>query len=443
MQQSHCSFWYIHSFILDNLDFEKFANCIKDKKSNLGLKLKKFSRNNEIHDFASYINFTFDELVFKDSEEPKDGLDTDVSYSSNSSIPCTIKNTFHVELTGLCSHIIELTVRPEYTEKIEIEDLINLSNIFEIKNASFNFSSFSNNPDNNFKKKEYHPTEFSILIFRSIVNLFKTNIDQSILWIDDPNTRYGVSTNNSNKKFNQTPYVVSILGYDDVDKYHNYISKVIEQKPSLNTSKNMAEKDDEKNLVQREIASLLYRFKTPEQWKKVDLSYISAFSSRLGGGFENLHLHEDIFVTMHLRSVVVLYNQNACKANDHPALLDFYLPALQATLADARANWFGFVLVNSYIDDFMQKLRLSSDMKPSKILQAMIALRKRVMGLLNSTVSHKRASGSLSEIYRRFYELFGVRALRQDALTKIDLLEKVYANKQHLAFLQSSDEELY
>ena len=184
MQQSHCSFWYIHSFILDNLDFEKFANCIKDKKSNLGLKLKKFSRNNEIHDFASYIKFTFDELVFKDSEEPKDGLDTDVSYSSNSSIPCTIKNTFHVELTGLCSHIIELTVRPEYNEKIKIESLINLSNIFEIKNASFNFS---NNPDNNFKKKEYHPAEFSILIFRSIVNLLKTNIDQSILWIDDPN----------------------------------------------------------------------------------------------------------------------------------------------------------------------------------------------------------------------------------------------------------------
>ena len=202
MQQSHCSFWYIHSFILDNLDFEKFATCIKDKKSNLGLKLKKFSRNNEIHDFASYINFTFDELVFKDSEEPKDGLDTDVSYSSNSSIPCTIKNTFHVELTGLCSHIIELTVRPEYNEKIKIKNLIYLSNIFEIKDASLNFS---NNPGHNLEKVKYHPTEFSILKFRSIVNLLKTKIDQKILWIDDPSTRYGVPSE-IYQKFNQTPY---------------------------------------------------------------------------------------------------------------------------------------------------------------------------------------------------------------------------------------------
>lgn len=250
-----------------------------------------------------------------------------------------------------------------------------------------------------------------------------------------------VSPSEIYQKFNQTPYVVSIIGYDDVDKYHDYISMVIEQEPSKIEPESSLKSD--KSSIQRKIAALLYRFKTPGQWEKVDLSYIKAFSSRLGGGFENLHLHEDIFVTMHLRSVVVLFNKNALETNDHAALLDFYLPALQATLADARANWFGFVLVNSYIDDFMQKLRLSSDMKPSEILQAMIALRKRIMGLLNSTVSHKRASGSLSEIYRRFYELFGVRALRQDAITKIDLLEKVYANKQHLAFLQSSDEELY
>ncbi|MGI0043300.1 MAG: hypothetical protein ACRD47_06280 [Nitrososphaeraceae archaeon] len=131
---------------------------------------------------------------------------------------------------------------------------------------------------------------------------------------------------------------------------------------------------------------------------------------------------------------------SATKANGQLALVDIFLPALQSTLADARANWFGFVLVNSYIDEYMQWLRGDFRVIPSEVLKRIILLRKRVMGLLNSTVSHKRASGSLSEIYREFYRLFGVNELKDDTLTKIDILEKVYFNLQQLSFLHTDDD---
>jgi len=417
MKPDKCSFWFIRSFILDNLNLKELATQLATDDGVARLGLTSLPKESEGMEFEPYVSFKLDEVKCRKTDEyNKDGILASLFYSADrDSLAVKVRRRYLFELTGLCSYIMEIDVYSNGNSKLEIEDLIELSNVFENNKAIIRFS------DN---AHDHNPSSLSALDIKQCVSAIK-GIQPEVIWMDDPAALYGDVTKPGGYAVQKhSPYVVSILGYKNTTKYNQNIAAALE----FEASKKEADEP-------HKLAALLYRFKTPKQWREVDLSYITAFSSRRGKGLENFHLHKKIFVTLHVRSALIAYDLSACERNNHFSLAELYFPALQSTLANACSNWFGFVLVNSYIDDYMQKLLHDSEVKPSEILEVILLLRKRLMGLLNSTVSHKWASGSLSEIYREFFRLFGVISLREDVATKIDLLEKVYSNMQQLSFL--------
>ncbi|MGI0043301.1 MAG: hypothetical protein ACRD47_06285 [Nitrososphaeraceae archaeon] len=146
MEADRCTFWYIHSFILDKLDFQKLVKLLATTKSPADLTAfpteeAGYQRSiqednqgeqeeiplilNEVgikgNGFAPYVSFQFDEIICKDNSEPDEGWPVIVADGDEGpSVRGALRRRYYFELTGLCSHIIELAIRPDECSKLDL-----------------------------------------------------------------------------------------------------------------------------------------------------------------------------------------------------------------------------------------------------------------------------------------------------------------------------------
>jgi len=183
------------------------------------------------------------------------------------------------------------------------------------------------------------------------------------------------------------------------------------------------------------LAALLYRLKTAEDWFNIDPSYLRGFAATDSRGFENYHPHQDIFVTLHTRSMLVGVNREP-ETSRH--LYASFGNLLIATVADARAKWYAALLVNAHIDRYVAGLKGKESVDAIDVLGVLFELRHHLISIIDSTTSRKRSLSSLSEIFEQFNRIFGVADLRTQALQKTDLVEKIYYNLQQLTLYRSA-----
>lgn len=194
------------------------------------------------------------------------------------------------------------------------------------------------------------------------------------------------------------------------------------------------------NFRLRRFGALLFRWKTRNtgDWADVDISYLTDAQRELDPPIlANMHVHRDIYIANNIRSCLVAANVSS-ESIDGQELEKFTVPSLEATLASLRAQWHAYLVINAHLDSDADDLRGPLLGDPKNALLRVIARKSLLLKVLDSTTSHKLASDTLWRLHRQTSQLLGITELREQALAKIELLEKLVSSTvDYFVFLPS------
>lgn len=382
-----CRYTFVFPYRLDGLNIEAVRQRLNQETSGYYI-------NKQEDRFEPYVPIYEDDLFFFSADPNKNMI---ITYD-DVSMPCEISIMHHIEQSGICSILIDIKI---FWEAISSEpNMIKISNLFEDKKW------FVLMPE------RIHPIKLYYNEIESIKKCFNTDCYDNEL-------RAFNEMDDSTAKI--LPFVMTFLYYKDSKEYRNQI---------LQSFENPFDSDETDLESLKCLIALLYRFKTPDYWPEVDLSYAKAITSIRGGVIENHHPHQGIYITLHMRSILVAIDES-----EEEKIPSEYFMALKETISDSYAKWMYLMDLNSSLDKYLHKIK--KDKKPEDIIKKILLFRRAFASLLDTSIEYKHASGSLSEINRRFIEIFNIRQLIHDGAMKIDIMEKIFDNVQQLRFFDA------
>jgi len=418
---NNATFWFIESFLIEQMDLGLL-------RQNLGpLALEKLSDDESA--LSSYVEFAADDLLCRELSEHA----ASVQYpAAEDAVPCTVRHHFFFGPMGLCSHILCLVVDPEVAAGLGPHALIAISNVFETPLGKGSSKLVVDGVT-------YAPAAYLEQRLAKLVEQLPQPLRQL--------TAIAPAANGEESLLlQQRPYVATVLRFASAERYNemflqpmeSLVAKIAVVEPGPHRTPEQwvdALRDGEALALGAALAALLYRLKTATDWYNIDFSYLRGFAATDRRGFENYHPHRDIFVTLHTRSMLV----GVCTEREaSQQLFGSFSSLLMATVADARAKWYASLFVNAHIDAYVAALQRKEEIDAVEVLGVLFDLRRGLISILDSTTSRRRSLSSLSEIFEQFNRMFGVAELRDQAVQKTELVEKIYQNLQQLMLYRSA-----
>jgi hypothetical protein len=329
----------------------------------------------------------------------------------------TMAFRFHLNSSGACSFVIKLSIA--HVADISIEQLLSLSNSAEPPVLHFSFNDMEIDPSQ-FTGVFQKDSQTLHELFDYFLHAFSQVSKHAYLKGKSEFGREDVPTLRAIDEVvqQQMPYVITKIEFFDREEYCRW--RGFSKNAACENGKPLDEDYSPKKLL-----ALLYRFKVPSEWSKVDLSHCDFVTGCKQGQLANFHLHEDLFLFSHLRSAVVLINCGTKSQVDNNFICSFERN-VEGLFAEIIARWFSYLLLNRFVEEDIFELNLEDTEKPASVLTKLIAARKTLAEIFDSTVAYKNTSGTFAHLYRVVSEIFDVPTLRNQALERCNLLENIY-----------------
>jgi hypothetical protein len=223
------------------------------------------------------------------------------------------------------------------------------------------------------------------------------------------------------------PWVITSIETKDKDVtdallYHNN---------KISRAESVAEKLNRISPHEASIAPILFRAVDPDiDAFKIEPSYDSFSLDSDSNGLYNMYIDARFYLNMSRRSIFTL-----CKSlNEKPA--SYLLPTLFDINEVNHTRWQALIVLNMILDKHISSVSDHSNegIDSGKNLEDVLMLLKKVLANLENISSYVVSGDSLREISEKLVDTYKIEELSRHALSKINLLDKVYHLKAEIEF---------
>jgi hypothetical protein len=167
-----------------------------------------------------------------------------------------------------------------------------------------------------------------------------------------------------------------------------------------------------------------------QEWKQVNQSYVARQMDSLA----SCTPHDRYWLSLHLRSCTYMYCMDAYTADGYPRA---YFRSLLDTIELLRAQWHAYTVYGEYLDGLLHELSgpdvLARWTSARSVLSDIAKARRQLASCLESPISHKRAAGSLQEVFAQGLDVFGIERLEALVLRKLQMVDRLYSDLLELS----------